>query len=119
VTAAVQQALSLSLNYVAFRVQTAVETDFDSLNDVWFFGAAANPDVLKRPTLLFGPVPVSVEIDIIPGSAQNAVNLSGAGVIPVAILSSPTFDALQVDPATITLAGANVRMIGASNRFLC
>ena len=62
---------------------------------------------------------MSVDIDIIPGSAQNAVNLSGAGVIPVAILSSPTFDALQVDPATITLAGANVRMIGASNRFLC
>jgi hypothetical protein len=47
------------------------------------------------------------------------INLKSAGVIPVAILSSPTFDATQVDPATVTLAGASVRLLGNSDRYAC
>ena len=33
-------------------------------------------------------------------------------MVPVAILSTPTFDACTVDPATVTLANANVRLKG-------
>jgi hypothetical protein len=40
-------------------------------------------------------------------------------VIPVAILSSPTFDATQVDPATVALAGAQVKLIGKGDRYAC
>jgi len=35
----------------------------------------------------------------------------------VAILSSPTFDATQVDPASVSLAGAKVRLLGRGGRY--
>ena len=37
----------------------------------------------------------TVGIDIKPGSFPNSINLKGKGVIPVAILSTTTFDVLQ------------------------
>ncbi len=65
------------------------------------------------------PVPKPVDIDIKPGSFPNSINLASAGVVPVAILSSPTFDATQVDPATVTLAGAAVKLIGKGSKYSC
>lgn len=62
---------------------------------------------------------LTVAIDIMPGSDDNSINLGSAGVVPVAILSSPTFDATQVDPASVTLAGAEVRLIGRGSKYSC
>lgn len=45
-------------------------------------------------------------IDIKPGSYPNSINLRSRGVVPVAILTTPTFDATTVDPATVEFAGA-------------
>ncbi|MHC4521451.1 MAG: hypothetical protein ACYTAS_22900, partial [Planctomycetota bacterium] len=45
-------------------------------------------------------------IDIKPGSWPNAINQGSNGLIPIAIFSSPEFDATQVDPTTVSLAGA-------------
>jgi hypothetical protein len=53
-----------------------------------------------------------VRIDIRPGAFPNTINLGSNGVVPVAILSTPTFDARTVDPQTVTLAGASVRLRG-------
>lgn len=48
-------------------------------------------------------VAVTVAIDIKPGSVDNPVNTKSKGKIPVAILSSATFDApALVDTATLT-----------------
>lgn len=55
------------------------------------------------------PRAIGVTIDIKPGSFPNSINLGARGVVPVAILSSATFDALQVDPATVMLGGAAVK----------
>jgi hypothetical protein len=41
-----------------------------------------------------------VSIDIKPGSESNAVTLAGDGLIPVAVLSTDTFDALTISPST-------------------
>jgi hypothetical protein len=61
-----------------------------------------------------------VSIDIKPGSDPNSINLSSAGVVPVAILSSDTFDATtEVDRDTVALAGASVKMVGKSGKLLC
>ena len=49
-----------------------------------------------------------VEIDIKPGSARNPVNPKSEGVLPVAVFSSEVFDATQIDPSTVVLAGAVV-----------
>ena len=42
-----------------------------------------------------------VRIDVLPDSDTNLVNLTGAGVLPVAILGSTSFDVSQVEGATL------------------
>jgi hypothetical protein len=54
----------------------------------------------------------TVTIDIKPNSTPNTVNLGSGGVVAVAILSSATFDATTVDPLTVTLASAPVKLKG-------
>jgi hypothetical protein len=55
-----------------------------------------------------------VTIDIKPGSEPNSINLDSNGVVPVAILGSASFDAGTVNPFTVELAGAAVRLKGKS-----
>lgn len=57
---------------------------------------------------------VPVTIDVKPGSFPNSINLKSKGNVPVAILSSPTFDATTVDRNTIVFAGASPLPIGQS-----
>jgi hypothetical protein len=64
-------------------------------------------------------LPKVVAIDIKPGSFPNSINLGSAGVTPVAILSDSTFDATQIDPATVSLAGAQVKLIGKGKKYSC
>ena len=53
-----------------------------------------------------------VDIDVKPGSDPSCFNSDGQGAIPVAILSSVTFDATQVDPASLDMDGQAVRVRG-------
>ena len=55
---------------------------------------------------------IEVEIDIKPGIVPNPINPGSNGLVPVAIFSSPEFDATQVDPTTVSLAGASVAVRG-------
>ncbi len=50
------------------------------------------------------PPAITVSIDVKPGSDPNSTNLGSQGVIPVAILTTPDFDAATVDPATVVFA---------------
>jgi hypothetical protein len=45
----------------------------------------------------------AVRIDIRPGSFPNRINLRSRGVIPVAILTTDTFDATTVEPVMVRL----------------
>src|SRR5690606_1499862 len=54
-----------------------------------------------------------------PGSDQNVINLSSAGVVPIAILSDANFAAPDIAPETINLAGAGVKLLGKGDRFGC
>jgi hypothetical protein len=49
---------------------------------------------------------LAVQIDIKPGSDKNPVNLKSKGKIPVAILSTQSFDATKVDPLTVCFGDA-------------
>jgi hypothetical protein len=72
------------------------------------------------PALEIPTVPeISISIDIKPGSLPNSINLASAGSVPVAILSSPTFDATRIVPESVSLAGARVKLVGKSSRGLC
>ncbi len=59
-----------------------------------------------------------VSIDIKPGSSPNSINLGSQGTVPVAILSTSNFDATTVNPATVSLAGADVGLRGKSNKYM-
>jgi len=61
---------------------------------------------------------VTVAIDVKPGSFPNSINLRSNGVVPVAIFGSTAFDVLQVDPASLTLAGAKVKVVG-KGKYSC
>jgi CARDB protein len=63
-------------------------------------------------TVVPGGTTLAVGIDIKPGSYPNAINLGSNGVVPVAILSSLTFDATTVDPLTVTLASSPIVLRG-------
>ncbi|MCK5504657.1 MAG: DUF1566 domain-containing protein [Thermodesulfovibrionia bacterium] len=62
---------------------------------------------------------ITVNIDIKPGSEPNSINLSSGGVIPVAILSRDSFDATTINPETVSLAEARVKMVGKRGKYLC
>jgi hypothetical protein len=49
---------------------------------------------------------LTVQIDIKPGSFPNSINLKSKGKVPVAVLTTDTFDASTIDCTTVTLAGA-------------
>lgn len=53
-----------------------------------------------------------VKIDIKPGSFPNSINLGSNGNVPVAIFSATNFSAIDVNPISITLAGATVKLKG-------
>jgi hypothetical protein len=56
------------------------------------------------------PEELSVAIDIKPGAVPNTINLGSRGVLPVAVLSTSTFDAATVDATTVTVANAGPRL---------
>jgi probable HAF family extracellular repeat protein len=51
---------------------------------------------------IFTLTPITaVAVDVLPGDENNVVYPTRAGKLPVAVLSSPEFDATQVDPASL------------------
>ncbi|MEE8120850.1 MAG: hypothetical protein V3T55_04940, partial [Anaerolineales bacterium] len=53
------------------------------------------------PNLMVTQAPMTVTMDIKPGSTPNSVNPYSKGKVPVAILTAETFDATQVDWETV------------------
>jgi hypothetical protein len=47
-----------------------------------------------------------------PGSDTNPIKPGSNGLVPAAILSGETFDARQIDPTSVVLAGATVAVRG-------
>jgi len=65
-----------------------------------------------------GTRPIEVRIDVCPGNDVNPVKLGSRGVLPIAILSSDSFDALTVDPSTVLMAGAGVALRSNGRRYV-
>lgn len=49
---------------------------------------------------------VKIDIDVKPGGNPESINLASKGVVPVAILTTDSFDVDKVKPATVSFAGA-------------
>ncbi len=72
----------------------------------WGDNRLANPNVLAhthQPDVRFARISTNLRfVDVKPGSDTNSINTKSKGVIPVAILSTATFDATTVDPLSVT-----------------
>lgn len=55
---------------------------------------------------------IQVAIDIKPGSDPNCFNINGNGVIPVAVLGAADFDVAEIDLASLSFGGLEVRVRG-------
>jgi hypothetical protein len=55
---------------------------------------------------------LTVDVDIKPGSDPSAFNWDGKGKVPVAVLGSDIFDVYDINPTTVTMAGAAVALKG-------
>lgn len=53
---------------------------------------------------------IPVLIDIKPDSYPNSINLGSNGVVPVAILGNNAFDVYQINPASVTVANASIKL---------
>ncbi len=56
-----------------------------------------------RITIEVGLAPEGPDLDVKAGSCPNPVNVNANGVLPVALVSTPTFDVLDVDLSTLEL----------------
>jgi hypothetical protein len=116
---------------VVLDASASTDPDGDSLSYAWDFDGDGEPDSTDvKPTAFFpcGQTSVAltvsdgnggtasaittvtigyqeVTIDVKPGDTQNVINMGSSGVIPVAFLSSATFDATTIQPATVALRG--------------
>jgi hypothetical protein len=80
-----------------------ITTSLDAVNDIICGESTSlSPFVVAQAAL-------PVAIDIEPGKFPNKINLRSDRNVKTAIFSTPSFDATQIDPATVTLAGASVR----------
>ena len=95
-----------------------VREDTDGSNFLVMNLEGVSIGVLPQLSIEFSTEQV-VDIDIKPGSDPNSINLCSEGVLPVAVLSSADFDATGVDPETVRLADAGVKMVGKSGKLLC
>jgi len=111
-------ALDAAGNRIFFAGTPSAETDARIYTVDTSTGAViSNPTVTGSAFqffsgLEFSPTPApppagTVIIDIKPGSATNPINIGSGGVIPVAILTTPAFDATTVDVAAVRFGPGN------------
>ncbi len=91
-------------DYSAMSVDPADDCTFWYTNEYIPFAEA--PPTTHIVSFRFLTCPTPVDIDIKPDGVPNPVNVRSKGVIPVAILTTPEFDATTVDPATVCFGDA-------------
>lgn len=88
--------------------------------------SAEIPDLSSDPVFFVAAIEgeaaaVEVVFDLKPGSCENPLNTKSKGVYPAAILGTPALHAVDIDPASIRLAGvapirASVEDVGRPGR---
>jgi hypothetical protein len=83
---------------------------YDPVRDrmVLFGGYGNGPYMNDVWTLNWGTPVIPVDLDFSPGDPLNRVDRLSQGLISAVVMSSDTFDALSIDPQTVTLGGAPV-----------
>jgi hypothetical protein len=85
----------------AFEYDTSGAQSCSAYNTSLFGPSNSNVGLVTQFEFTIAAVPIEVAIDIKPGAPPNSINPRSRGVIPVAILTNDTFDAITVDPSTV------------------
>jgi hypothetical protein len=102
-----EPSLALQLiKIVQFRLEAGLTDDVDQLtrNLVGSLveAGAVSPDQAAALTAqVLGEVEIQVTLDVKPGDTRNPINVRSQGVIPVAVITTPTFDARSVDVLSV------------------
>ncbi|MFH0791036.1 MAG: choice-of-anchor U domain-containing protein [Candidatus Omnitrophota bacterium] len=75
---------------------------------------AANGTIVDKGGPGYIETILPIKIDIKPGSFPNSINLKSEGKVPVAVLSSSTFDANSINRSTVVFAGISPLSIEGS-----
>jgi hypothetical protein len=113
VTQFIRRLAILDRPFASFMLQ--LKNDYERGNNASsYYGSRHLNELAFRPILSINFVQVSnsVTIDIKPDSEFNCFNINGHGVIPVAVLSSTSFDAADIDVTTLSFGGLDVRVRG-------
>jgi hypothetical protein len=103
--------------YGTNATETATSAALDQNGDFILTGSGTEASSVPQfLTVKFTDV-INVALDIKPGSFPNSINPRNKGVIPVAVLTTDTFDAATVD-ATSVLFGATGTEVGANHYAL-
>ncbi len=100
----------------AYRVsdpgQELTHLEFPVDEPVWLTpdDVARGHDTVADAALAWVLAGRQVTIEVRPGDDEHAVNPGAHGVLPVALLSDSSFDVTSLDPLSVRLAGAPVRM---------
>jgi len=82
--------------------------------------AEAYSELVASTNLLSGDVdPEQMVIDILPGNADNVVDLKRVRIIVVAIMGSATLDITDINPRTISLEAETQTLVGKTDKSLC
>ena len=66
-----------------------------------------------------GGSPLQVQVGVYPGASLRTLPQEAARALPVVIFSSATFNAANVNPATLTLAAPKSALAGANGKSAC
>ena len=87
-----------------YPVTTISGVAIPGITDTYLLTYSANP---QQPMVVVR----KIAIDIKPGEDPPAINPNSTGVIPVAILSTPTFDATKVSLSSVRFGPANAHAV--------
>ena len=95
--------LSMKLTELGVYHELWQPTNGHTLNQDTMDEVMPNGKTLLENNMIFLATELSIlaDLDIKPGSDPNSINLKSRGVLPVALLSTDDFDALDVDVETI------------------
>lgn len=93
----------IALKVVSHAIAESDKPLSSVMNDLVAAFGASNPKICAFLSYDYATMTPATQIviDIKPGSSQNVINTGANGVIPVAVLSTPTFDATAVAPLSV------------------
>ena len=80
---------------------------------------ATSASAASSELITTAPVPGTMTIDLLPGNADNSVDLGSQRVISIAIMGSASFDINDLNPRTLKLRAVSQNLVGKSDKSLC